>query len=175
MKTMEFLIDIFEYSYLRSLAESIRIPFIINFIKIKIDLINISTFLRIKYFDTDDNIEDAFIDGGTLPLHTFLLLSGETIEMIAPFFKNTEYHHIIEEGTKKIIKNGSFSILDRETDNYIMDYLKLSRYITFGVEPVVTYFISRDQDVNILKMVLVGKVNEIPEEDMRERIPRTFN
>jgi V/A-type H+-transporting ATPase subunit C len=175
MKTMEFLIDNLEYSRLLSLAEETGVPFLIHYIKTKIDLTNISTFLRIKYFNTQDNYEDALIDGGTIPLYTFLPLSGEGIEMVPPYFKNSVYHHIIEEGTKKILEKGSFSILDRESDNFIMDYIRLTRYITFGVEPVVSYFISRDRDVNIMKMILVGKVNEIPEQEMRERIPKTFN
>ncbi|GAH22974.1 unnamed protein product, partial [marine sediment metagenome] len=37
------------------------------------------------------------------------------------------------------------------------------------------YFVSREQDLNIIKMILVGKLNEIPTEEIRQRIPITFN
>ena len=56
-----------------------------------------------------------------------------------------------------------------------MKYMRLSRYVTFGVEPIVAYFVSRDQDLNIIKMILVGKLNQLPEDEIRERIPITFN
>lgn len=175
LKSMEFLIDKLEYKHHLLLSQKTRIPFLIDYIKMKIDLINISTLLRIKYFDTEDNTKDVLIDGGNLSTSFFLLLTGESLEMLPSFFRNNPYYSLLEVGIKKIIEKGSFSAFDRECENFIMRYMKLTRYVTFGVEPVVAYFVSREQDINILKMILVGKINEIPTEEMRERIPITFN
>lgn len=175
LKSMEFLIDKLEYKHHLLLSQKTGIPFLINYIKMKIDLINISTLLRIKYFDTKDNIEDVLIDGGNLSISFFLLLMGESLEMLPSSFRNNPYCSLLEVGIKKITEKSSFSVFDRECENFIMRYMKLTRYITFGVEPVVAYFVSREQDINILKMILVGKINEIPTEEIKQRIPITFN
>lgn len=175
LKSMEFLIDNLEYNHLLFLSKKTNIPFLVTYVKIKIDLTNISTFLRIKYFNTKDNVEEALIEGGNLPLRFFLQLISESPESLPSFFSNNPYSYLIEEGVRKIIEDGSFSIFDKESENYIMNYMKLSRYVTFGIEPIVAYFVSREQDLNIIKMILVGKLNEIPTEEIRQRIPITFN
>ena len=175
LKSMEFLIDNLEYDYLLSLSRKTSVPFLINYVKTKIDLVNISTLLRVKYFDTDDNLEETLIEGGNLPTIFFLKLSGEPLESFPTFFRNSQYYKLIDIGVKNILKDGSFSILDRESENFIMNYIRLTRYLTFGVEPVAAYFVSREQDLNIIKMILVGKLNELPATEIRNRIPQTFN
>jgi V/A-type H+-transporting ATPase subunit C len=76
---------------------------------------------------------------------------------------------------RKIIEDGSFSALNRETENYLTQFLKYTRYVTFGADPLFAYFAAREQDLNIIKMILVGKLNELPKEEMRERMPVTYN
>jgi V/A-type H+-transporting ATPase subunit C len=175
IKSMEFLIDNLEYSYLLSLSKKTTIPFLINYVKIKIDLANISTILRVKYFDTEDNLEETLIERGNFSTIFFLKLSGESLESLPILFRSSPYYKLIDMGVKKILENGSFSILDRESENFIMNYIRLTRYLTFGVEPVAAYFISREQDLNTIKMILVGKLNELPTTEIRNRIPQTFN
>ena len=175
LKSMEFLIDNLEFRYLYSKAVKTETPFLVNYVRIKIDLINISTFLRIKHFDTGNSLKEILLENGHLPIKFFLNLSGETMESIPGFFRNTPYHRVLELGVKKILEDGSFQALDRENENFIMDYMKLTRYVTFGIEPIFAYFISREQDLNIIKMILVGKLNEISAKEIKERIPITFN
>ena len=175
LKTTEFLIDGYEYNYKLSLAGKSKIPFLSYYVRTKIDLVNISTFLRIKYFHTSEDYDDVLIGGGELPKGFFLKMVGEPIETVSSFFSNTPYAKVVLDSVRDIVEKGSFSTLDREADNLIMRIMQLTRYVTFGIEPVVAYFIARQQDLNIVKMILVGKLNEIPAERMRERIPVTFN
>ena len=174
-KSMEFVIDNLEYRALRALARKSSVPLLSSFTSAKIDLTNIATFIRIKYFDTDDILEDALVEGGSLDSLFFMKLMGETLEAVPTFFGNTPYHTIIEMGIRRILEDGSFSALDRETENYLIQLMKYTRYVTFGAEPLFAYFVAREQDLNIIKMILVGKLNELSEEDMRERIPITYN
>lgn len=174
-KSMEFLIDNLEYSHLLFLSKKTEIPFLVDYVKMKIDIINISTFLRIKYFDTKDSLEETLISKGTLSTKFYSELFGETLESLPSFFRNTPYSYLVEEGVRKIVEDGTFSTLDREGENYIMRYMKLTRYVTFGVEPVTAYFVSRGQDLNIIKMVLLGKLNRMPVDEIKERVPITFN
>ncbi len=175
LKSMEFLVDNFEYDFLLSLAGTTGIPFLINYIRSRIDLTNVSTFLRIRYFDTDDNFEEALIKGGTLPPLFFMKLAGESVETIPTFFRNTPYARLIDTGVKKITEDGTFSIFDRESENFILQLMRQTRFITFGVEPITAYFVAREQDLNIIKMIIVGKLNELPDAEIRERIPMTLN
>jgi V/A-type H+-transporting ATPase subunit C len=174
LKSMEFIIDNLEYRTLLILARKSSVPMLLAFTVAKADLTNIATFIRIKHFETDDRLEDAIIEGGSLDSLFFMKCMGEPLEAIPASFKNTPYHAIVDVGIRKIMENGSFSALDRETENYLIQFLKSTRYITFGAEPLFAYFAAREQDLNIIKMILVGKLNELSKDEMRERIPNTY-
>lgn len=175
LKSIEFLIDRYEFNYLLSLARKTKNPFLIEYIKMNIDLINISTLLRVIHFKSEDELEEILIEGGNLSTSFLLNLKGETLDSLPSFFLNTPYTSCIQKGIKKIIEDGSFTIFDRERDNHLINYIKLAKNVTFGVEPVFSYFIARKYDLNIIKMILVGKMYDIPVEKIKERITITFN
>jgi V/A-type H+-transporting ATPase subunit C len=175
LKSMECIIDNLEYRTILNLARRSTVPMLSLFTVARIDLTNIASFIRIKYFDTDDSLEDVIIEGGNLDALFFMKGMSEPLETIPTILSNTPYHDIVEKGVRKILDHGSFSTLDRETENYLMELLKYSRYVTFGAEPLFAYFTAREQDLNIIKMILVGKLNELSREEMRERIPVTYN
>lgn len=175
LKSMEFIIDNLEYRTLLSLARKSSVPLLFTFTLSRIDLTNIATFIRVRYFEMDDNLEDAIMEGGSLDALFFLKNMGEPIETLPAVFRNTPYHSVVEMGIRRILEDGSFSTLDREADTFLIELLKRTRYITFGAEPLFAYFSAREQDLNIIKMILVAKLNELSEEEMRERIPATYH
>jgi V/A-type H+-transporting ATPase subunit C len=175
LKSIEFLIDRYEFKYLLSLVRKTKNPFLVEYIKMNIDLINISTLLRIIYFKSGDELEEILIEDGNLSTSFLLDLKGESLDSLPSFFRNTPYTSCIQKGIKKINKDGSFTVFDRERDNHLINYIKLARNVTFGVEPVFSYFMARKYDLNNIKMILVGKMYDIPVEKIRERLTITFN
>ncbi len=175
IKSTEFVIDNLEYRTLLATAIASGIPLLSTYMVAKVDLTNIATFIRIKYFETEDNLSEALIQGGSLDPLFFMQHTGESLETLPALLRNTPYRNVVEVGIRHILEAGSFSSLDRETENYLMSLVKLTRYITFGAEPLFAYFAAREQDLNIIKMLLVGKINELSKEEIRERIPITYN
>lgn len=175
IKEVEFVIDRLESRHQLFVSIKSEIPFLEQYVKIKIDLANISSMIRIQYFKTLDKMEDILIDGGNLDIRFYNELRGKTLEEIIPVFKNTPYNRIVDNGIRPIIQKGSFSVFEREKENFIMNYMKLTRYVTFGVEPVVCYFVFRESDINIIKMILLGKLNGLSKKEIKERVPVSFN
>jgi len=175
IKEVEFVIDRLESHRQLFLSIKSEIPFLEQYVRIKIDLANISSLIRIQYFKTLDKMEDVLIDGGNLDVRFYNELRSKSMEEIIPFFKTTPYFRIVNNGIKPILQKGSFSIFEREKENFIMNYMKLTQYVTFGVEPVVCYFVFRESDINIIKMILLGKLNGLSKEEIKERVPASFN
>ncbi|TET79445.1 V-type ATP synthase subunit C, partial [candidate division TA06 bacterium] len=89
-------------------------------------------------------------------------------------FAATPYIEIIEAGGSDVVANGSFSRLEKADDDYLMGYLRLTKMVTFGIEPLYTYLLVKENEVKSIRMVMVGKLYGIPGQMIRERLPIMF-
>ena len=59
-------------------------------------------------------------------------------------------------------------------DDRLSDIVKPLRRITFGVGPVVAYYLARKNEIKTVRMMLTAKANGLSEKDIRERIRRMY-
>ncbi len=55
-----------------------------------------------------------------------------------------------------------------------MIYLRRAKYIVFGPEPVFAYVLAKKRELNLLRLVGVGKINQIPADLLKRRISETY-
>ena len=54
-----------------------------------------------------------------------------------------------------------------------MEYLKRAKYIVFGPEPVFAYGLAKRKELNMVRLLGVGKINQIPPGILKERVSET--
>lgn len=59
-------------------------------------------------------------------------------------------------------------------DNYLMDMLRSQKYESFTVGPIVAYVLARENEIKTVGIVLSGKLNELSDESIRERIREMY-
>ncbi|KKK84994.1 hypothetical protein LCGC14_2777760, partial [marine sediment metagenome] len=64
--------------------------------------------------------------------------------------------------------------LELSCDNFLLEYIKKTKFITAGLEVLIAYLIAKENEINLLRSVLTGKINEIPAQMIRERLRETF-
>lgn len=149
-----------------------ELPFLLSWVKREIDLANIRAFLRIKCMGGDiDVLKSSLIDGGSLSLPFFFPLEEQPLEALPQAFSRTPYARLVEEGVDGIIKSDSFSRLERLGDEFIISFLRSSNRVVFGPEPIVTYLLLREYELKKIRTIMVGKVNDLPREWIKERLP----
>jgi len=42
------------------------------------------------------------------------------------------------------------------------DFLAGAKYITFGPEPIISYYFAKLNEIRLLRWVILGKINQIP-------------
>ena len=82
----------------------------------------------------------------------------------------TNYGEMIKLGIEDFTKSGSVNELERLVDNYIMNMMKEAKYIPFGVEPLLAYIYAKETEIKIVRIIMVGKLNNISGEVIRERL-----
>jgi len=157
------------------LALALKYPFITKYLRYKIDLSNLKVFCRAKYLElSSERWEAMLLSGGFLELDvlrdSFDLSFGE----IGDRLHASAYHSAWVIATDELVENESFIVLEREFENFLMFYLKKARYIVFGPEPVFAYALAKKREFQLIRLLGVGKLNQIPAETLKQRISETY-
>ena len=156
-------------------SKEIDIEFLYRLFQTIIDLTNLRTFFRVKWLKEEKEIlRSGLLYGGTSSPDYLIDLIDEPWEILSRKFFATPYFELVEHGSAYLHSEDSFVRLEKLCDDYLIDFLRQTKLLTFGVEPVVAYLLAKENELKTLRMVFVGKLNKIEPKDMKERLPENF-
>lgn len=161
-------IDRVEAAYKLFKAKSFGSVFLETLFRIKIDLINIRTMLRLKLSERDD--KELLLDGGFVGLGRFIHGFGVGNEALAGLFLTTPYHDIVEGGVRYLTAENSFLVLEKLCEEYLVRFLRSSLAVTSGIQPVISYFMLKEIEIRTVRMLLSGKNNGLDAKMLRDRL-----
>lgn len=149
--------------------------FLRGYFRTDFDLTNIKNFLRVKELRLGKGFfEEIFLEGGSLEKSLFLESSEEPVNNFVSLLSPTPYGALVAEGIKYRQENRSWSELERLADNYLLSYLRRAKYIVFGLEPLIAYLLARENEIKMIRIIMVGKLNGMPEDLIRGRLRETY-
>lgn len=168
---IDIILDSALYKDMLYRAENLGEKFIIDYIRTSIDLNNIKTLLRTKKQKKDrEFLNDVIIDGGTIDPDVFKNYLNDSVENFVSKLSYTDYSNILKTGIDEYNKNGRLNIFEKLSDNLLMERIKTSKYISFGVEPLVAYIYAKENEIKAIRIIMVGKLNNVSEGVIRERL-----
>lgn len=168
---VDMVIDKALFKEMGNIAKEVRDPFLQNYLSVLIDLTNIKIFVRLKKMKTDGKtLRNALILGGKLGVALFEELFTKNMEEIILSFESTDYFNVISEGLSQWEETGSSATFEKLTDNYLLNFARKGLYTPFGSEPLIGYILGKENEIKILRILLVGKINDVPEDMIRERL-----
>ncbi len=176
-RLMDLILDNAALAFPADIANLVEHPFVIEFVKQLIDLQNIKTYLRIKLLKQEESFESTdflFAAGGKLPIYKFTDNMDADINALSGVFRGTDYYEVAQKGLEAFDKFKSFVYLEKFADEHLMQLAKKSRYSAFGPEALVAYFYAKQNNAQIIRMIMVGKLNGLPEDMLRERLHELY-
>lgn len=168
---IDFIMDKYMFIELLEISKSLNYVFIDNLVKAMIDSTNIKTLLRVKKQNKGRGFADQVIyEGGTIEKDRLINLLNESPENIMNNLQSTIYSDMIKRGFEEYIKTGSTNLLEKLSDDYIMDLMKRSKLVSFGPERLFAYIYAKETEIKILRIIMVAKLNNITSEVIRERL-----
>ncbi|PIU63649.1 MAG: V-type ATP synthase subunit C [Armatimonadetes bacterium CG07_land_8_20_14_0_80_40_9] len=159
------------YSLLYSKSEEAGNPFIKQFFQISIDLANLKTFIRVKELNLErEFLEKVLLDFGFIEKKTLLEMYEERVDTLLQRLAYTPYRKVLEEGLKDWKKERSFRQFERCCNNFILEFLSKTRYVVFGVEPLIGYLIAKENEITTIRVIMIGKLNNLSKETILERV-----
>lgn len=159
--------------YLYKTAQTM--PFFEGYFRISFDLENIRSFFRARHFEnTHEIFNQVFIEYGSIGRERFVDNLGSEYDVLGKNFFTTPYAALLDKGGAYIKQRNSFLRLERICEESRMQFLLAARRMTFGVEPLFTYYQFKLAEIKKLRQVYWGKLNEVPIDDLKESIANVW-
>lgn len=172
---IDIILDKYCYDEMLKSAEETKSKFIIDYVKMQIDAINVKTYVRLKKMDKSwDFFTKVFLRGGNIGEQIFIKNYDETFEKFAEQLSAYGFKEAFLEGTEALAETGKFTTLEKLLDNKIIEHIRSAKYISFGIEPLAGYLIAKDNEIKIARIILAGKLAGISPELIRERLRETY-
>ncbi len=168
---IDLILDQVLYEQLIDAAREHQAPFLEGLFVRQIDLINLKTLIRVMRMGLSrDFLARVLLPNGSLSVDWLATMIEEPVESLISMLAISDYADLVSEGVREWSEKGSASLLEKLADNYITAYLKEGKWVAFGVEPLVGYLWAKEIEIKNIRIVLVGKINRLPAESIRERI-----
>ncbi len=168
---IDLLLDQVLYEQLIDSAREYESEFLEGLFTRQIDLNNLKTLLRIKRMGLNrDFLARVLLPNGSIALNKLTAMIEEPEESLISMLALSDYADLVNEGVREWTEKGSASLLEKLSDNFITAYLRESKWVPFGIEPLVGYLWAKEIEIKNIRIVLVGKINKLPAESIRERM-----
>ncbi len=172
---IDIILDQRYLEHLHILSEAIGNDYIERVVEYQIDLANISMLLRVKKQGRTTNFLSTLLsEGGDIEPETLLDWNEESLERITSLLLDTRYENIIEESIERasgVIDPIAFNHL---AEDALMDVMREGMYTSEGPEPILAYFYALETEIQNLRLVFSGEINNLEPSDIRGRLRELY-
>ncbi len=135
-----------------------------------VDLINIKTYLRVKRTNNSrEFLEQALLPFGEKDM-TRLVQLVDPLEVLVDRLMSSRYAQFIEDGIQTYQKTDTLTRFEKLADNFLLKHVKKAKYVTFGPEPLAAFILAKENEIKVIRIIMVGKINQLPTEEIKERL-----
>ena len=172
---IDIIVEKYYFKNLVNLSKKIDVKVITDYVKGLIDFQNIITLFRVQKQNRDAKFLDSVIfEGGTISKDKIVASLNDSSETILNKFKKEKLGPDLVKGVEVFNETKRLSEFEKISDNYLMELNKESKYIVFGPEPLFTYLVAKEREINAIRLIMVSKINNISSEKIRERLRDTY-
>ena len=172
---IDIVVDNHLHRFLYQQAEDYGNHFLCGYFKAIADLSNIKSFVRVKMLGAGVRLLDAvLLPHGNLAREIFMGQFDETVENFAASLTGTFYRDVVSEGMRNWTEEHSLGAFEKLADNYLINYIRPVKYMVFGVEPLIGYLMAKEHEMKQIRIIVIGKLNDLPTDNIKERLRDTY-
>jgi len=169
IRRIDYEIDRVEAAWRLRQAAAGKLTFMLSLVRLRIDLGNLRTMLRLKMAGREEEA-NFFLPGGFVDTDKFVQGLEVGYEAISQLFYATPYFELLEASIPYLRSEQSFLKLEKECEDFVKGFLKTTRSIASGPQPVVAYFLMKEAEIRTVRMVLAGKKNGLSAKLILDRL-----
>lgn len=144
---------------------------LVSFSRAEVDTANIRSLLRGRALGKDEEyFRLALADGGRLDRRKLIGLAAESDDRIIADLEGSPYGMVIAAAAGRGEKGKGFASLDKAYEGFLLEKLGSTARVAIGPEKIVRYMLSRESDVAVLRILLMGKLHGLDPVDIAKRL-----
>lgn len=181
----EELTDFMEMNDLAEAKRSVKKykgEFLSDYLKHLIDMHNIKTFLRLYVLkEPIDKLKASLSEEGFIEREVFIKAYNQDLFI---FLNRLEYVHkrhsivnyasFLQDAIKRLEQDNSFVALEKAIVDYLIQILKPAKYMSFGPEPLIAYYFAKVNEINLMRMIILAKLNGVSGDLVKERLNAVY-
>jgi V/A-type H+-transporting ATPase subunit C len=168
IRHIDYEIDRIEAAWRVRRACELNSVFALSLSRLRIDLYNIRTMLRLKMAERDER--QFFFSDGYVDCEKFIQGLEIGYEAIAPLFYATPYAELLDDSVTYLRNEQSFLRLEQRCEDHLMGFLKTTHSLAAGPQPVMAYMLMKEAEIRTVRMILVGKKNSLSSSLLLDRL-----
>jgi V/A-type H+-transporting ATPase subunit C len=149
--------------------------FVIEYIQRLCDLDNLTSTFRRKFHLLDhESLADTLVDAGTIAVSFFEKVYDTGWESIVNAFKSTEYGNAVTKAIAHVEQPYFLAWLDVCCTGYLLEFLRKTKQISFGIEPLLAFYLARDHELKLVRTIWVGKQFEYTPDKLKIRMRELY-
>lgn len=170
---IDIIVDQGLFGYLR--RATLGHPFAETLVAIWVDLLNLKTLVRAKLMGKDRAFASrVLVPGGSLEDSRLLALMDAAIETWAEELRHTPYSPVLSRGLASLAEKKSLTLLEKLSDDFVMDFLRRAKLALYGAEPLIAYVFAKETELKNIRIILVGKLNGVAPETIAEHLREPY-
>ncbi len=172
---LDTLVEKHYLAYRLFLAKREGSPFIVDFARASIDLANLKLVIRARFLSKErEFLETMIVRGGFVPAVNLLDLYGDPPEVMAKKLEANPYYSKLLEIAESVDKVVRLTDFDRKSDDLLMDLVRGMKRVSVGVEPIFAYLRARENEVLIVRMVLIAKLHNVSPDAIEKSLRKLY-
>jgi V/A-type H+-transporting ATPase subunit C len=115
-----------------------------------------------------DFLRHTFAECDSISVQKLMAATRNGLDSIYEYLEQTSYADAIDA-----IKE-SPAAFDRWCDNRMMKLIKPQKYNAFTISPLAAYVLAKENEIKSVRIILSGKVNQLPDEKVKERLRDSY-
>ena len=174
-QVIDLILDKACYKDINIEVSKIKNSFVRGYTALRIDTINLKSFVRAREMSKSwDFFSNIYIEGGNIAERLFISGYDEAFEQFADKLGIYGLSAALYEGASMLKESKRFTALEKFCDNLLMNYIRDAKYIAVGVEPLVAFLAAKENEVKMVRVIMAGKLANLPAEQIRERMRDTY-
>lgn len=168
---VDIMIDKAVMALMTKKAAALNCECVTDYVKDKIDFINIRSALRLLRMKKDIyTASKVFAEGGRFKKRELEQAYSTGYDGLRRLTEKIPYSEKLCEAINIVKHGGSTGAFEQQIDLYFSNFFEDVRTVSFGIEPVFTYLYSKEQEIKACRLVLVSKLYDLPKEMIAEKV-----
>lgn len=172
---IDIFIDKKYFEKVLSLAEGFKLDMISEYFRAMIDFINLRTFIRCrKQNQVKETLEKVLIKGGDVETDKILEMFYEDIEVLPIKLKAYKIGRVLSKIVEEYKNTNSLNSFEKSMDDYLVEIVRKTKSIHYGAEVIFSFLFAKELEIKNLRLILVGKVNGLSADFIKERLREVY-